>query len=309
MAVEEAGFRMGDVPAAAGLDQRVQRRQPRLVVVAQAARVVVPDALQRAGSPRLAHLEHLVDLLLVFDDGHAHFGVVHREDVFGGHRVLVQRHRHGAQRLHGQHRRIQARPVLADDHDVVVALQTGLGQAAGHGAHLGGEVGPGRRLPDAVHLFAQRGRAGALGGVLQASGAGRWSAPGFPLRSCARGAACGRHRCLGRASRRGSIPIVGPALTPCCRCDDNPRVPTDRHFPMTRDKLPVSQRMQVRCCRRVRAPWPRRTLRHPVARPARRRRARARGRRHACGAGRARRAGVSGRPAGDLLVRRASTAC
>ncbi len=122
--------------------------RPRLVVVAQAARVVVPDA--RELRALRAQLEQLVDLLLVFDDREAHLGVVDREHELGGRRVLVQRHRNRAQRLRRQHRRVQARPVLAHHHQVLAALQARLGQAAGEVAHQRASCAQVMRLPDAV---------------------------------------------------------------------------------------------------------------------------------------------------------------
>ena len=76
-------------------NQLVQRGQARLVVLAQAARVVVKDMGQLRALG--AQFEHLVDLLLVLDHGEAHLGVVDRKHAFGGHRVLVQRHRNRAQ--------------------------------------------------------------------------------------------------------------------------------------------------------------------------------------------------------------------
>ena len=79
----------------AGGHQLVQRGQARLVVLAQAARVVVKDMGQLRALG--AQFEHLVDLLLVLDHGEAHLGVVDRKRAFGRHRVLVQRHRNRAQ--------------------------------------------------------------------------------------------------------------------------------------------------------------------------------------------------------------------
>ena len=158
LGVVEAGVR--GVVGASGVDQAVQRCEARLIVVAQAARVVVPDAHELRALR--AQFEQLVDLLLVFDDAEAHLGVVDRKDELAGHRVLVQRHRNRAQRLRGQHRCIQPRPVLADHHHMLAALQAGFGQAAGQLAHQRAELRPGDRLPNAVALFAQRRRVGPL---------------------------------------------------------------------------------------------------------------------------------------------------
>ena len=151
---EEA--RVAGVPAASGIDQCLQAFESGLGVVAQPPRLVVPDARQ----PRRAraNLQELVDLLLVFDDGEGHLGVLDREDELGGHRVLVQRHRHRAERLHGEHGGVQARPVLADQDDVLAARQPGLGQSAGEIAHELRHLPPGKRLPDPVPLLAHRRR-------------------------------------------------------------------------------------------------------------------------------------------------------
>src|SRR5690606_39306646 len=59
-----------------------------LGVVAQAARVVVPDVAQ-LGILR-PHLQELVDLLLVLDDRESDAGVPEDVDHLLGHRVLVE---------------------------------------------------------------------------------------------------------------------------------------------------------------------------------------------------------------------------
>ena len=176
--------------ATARFDQRVERREAGLAVIAQAARVVEPDALQLRA--RLAQLEHLVDLLLVFDDRERDLGVVHRKCVFGGGSVLIQRHRNGAERLRREHRRRQARPVGADDHDVLPALQPGLRQTGSELAHQVRQLRPGQRLPNAVLLLAQRRRVRSLGGVFeQEAGKGRR-----------------HHRLLSKIARRCSVRAV-----------------------------------------------------------------------------------------------------
>ncbi len=175
LGVEEAGIGAGKGPAR--LDQCVQRQQPRFVVLAQPARVIEPDVCQLRALR--AQLEHLVDLLLVLDDGELHLGVVDREHILGRHGILVQRHRHRTERLRGQHGGVQARPVFADHHHVVAALHAALGHAAGQRPHQRGQGRPGQRLPDAIFLLAQCGCIGARFRVLeQQAGKGglhRWS--------------------------------------------------------------------------------------------------------------------------------------
>jgi len=92
-----------------------------LCVVAQAARVVVPEpAQQRALRP---DLEQLVDLLLVLDDREGDVGVDDREDELGRGGILVQRDRHRAERL----RRDHGVPVYVHTGDAQRAMGTGKG--------------------------------------------------------------------------------------------------------------------------------------------------------------------------------------
>jgi hypothetical protein len=64
-----------------------------------------------------ADLEHLVDLLLILDDGEADLGVLQHEEPSPGHRILVHRHRHAAQALAAAHidqyRRGRLSPTMA----------------------------------------------------------------------------------------------------------------------------------------------------------------------------------------------------
>ena len=182
--VEE--LRVRGVVGAPGFDQRVQRLQAGLVVLAQAARVVEPDVRDlRAG---FAQLEELVHLLLVLDHGHRDLGVVDREDVLVGRRVLVKRHRYRAQRLRRQHHGRQARPVVRHHHDVIAALQPGPGQAAGQLAHQHRQRRPRQALPDAVFLLAQCGRVGAPRRVFEHQpGKGRLHRVGSPVPAAAGG--------------------------------------------------------------------------------------------------------------------------
>jgi hypothetical protein len=147
------------------LDQRIDACQAGLGVVAQAARLVVPDVGQMRTA--IADLDQLVHLLLVFDDRKRHFRVGDRKHELGRYRVLVQRHRHRAQRLRSEHRGIQAPTVFADHHHMLAALQAGSRQAQRQLAYQLGELSPAQRLPDAVFLLAQRRRIGPLRGVLE----------------------------------------------------------------------------------------------------------------------------------------------
>ena len=145
-------------------DQVVERLQTRLVVIAQAARIVEikPGHLRTL----VADFEQLVHLLLVFGKGKGHVGVVDREHALLGGGILVQRNWHCTQRLHCQHGGIQARAIGADHHHVVMLAQTGLVQTASQMRHHHGQVGPADGLPDAVLFFTHGRVPGALGGVV-----------------------------------------------------------------------------------------------------------------------------------------------
>ena len=134
----------------------LQPREARhALVVAQAARIVVVDVLERGD---LRHgLQHLVDLLLVLDDRVGDLRVVQHEHEVRGGRVLVHRHRDAAQRLRRAHRPVQARPVVADDRQVHAAPEALRGESARERAHLVGHLAPRPRLPDAEVLLP-RGR-------------------------------------------------------------------------------------------------------------------------------------------------------
>ncbi len=211
---EPARYGAGD--ARAVFQQRIDRLQARLVIVAQAARIVVEDTGD--GGALRADLQQLVHLLLVLHHAEAHLGIVQRIDAFGGHGVLVERNGNGAQRLRREHRGVEPRAVRTDHHEVLAARKTRGVQARGEPLHQLREACPGGRLPDAVFLLAQRGGLGALGrvaqqqsgkGVAHAGSCRRWEGVG----SCP-------HRRAAVPSRRLQR-MVGTALTPSCLADDN----------------------------------------------------------------------------------------
>ena len=161
LGVEEAGVRA--VEFAADLLQALEARHA--LVVAHAARIVVVDVRERRHL-RL-RLEHLVDLLLVLDDGEVDLGVVQHEHELGRGRVLVHRHRHAAEALRGEHRPVEARPVVADDREVHAAAEPLRRQAAGERAHFVGHLAPRPGLPDAKVLLPRRGMIGPHPRVLE----------------------------------------------------------------------------------------------------------------------------------------------
>ena len=132
---------------AAHLLHLVQAVEEMLVVMPHAARLVVHD-VHKLRAVRL-DLEQLVHLLLVLDDGELDLGVLQHKQQFLRHRVLVHGHRHAAQALRRGHGPIQPRPVVADDREVVAALEADLSQAAGERAHFVRDLAPGPGLPDA----------------------------------------------------------------------------------------------------------------------------------------------------------------
>ena len=95
--------------------------EPGVVVVAHAALLVVDDV----GEARHAvgDREHLVDLLLVLDDRELRAGMREHEAHLVGDRVLIDRHRNSAERLHRAECPIEAGAIAADDGDLVAANQ------------------------------------------------------------------------------------------------------------------------------------------------------------------------------------------
>ncbi len=149
----------------ADLEQLVVGHQLPLLVVPHAARLVVVDVPEARALRQ--DLEQLVDLLLVLGNRMGDFGILDGERHLGGHRVLVQRHRHRAEALCGAHRRVDPRAVVADQRDVIAALEPLLGEPAGERAHLVGKPLPRPGLPDAEILLADRGTLPAHLGVVQ----------------------------------------------------------------------------------------------------------------------------------------------
>ena len=134
-------------------------------VAGEAPYVVVVDVAERGYAGRC--LEQLVDLLLVLDERVVDFGVVQHEHELGGGSVLVHRHRNAAERLRGDHRPVEPRPVVADDGEMHPALESLRGKSARDRAHFIGDLAPGPRLPDAEVLLAGRRMVGAHAGMVQ----------------------------------------------------------------------------------------------------------------------------------------------
>jgi len=137
--------------AAAVLNDLIDRAHAAVVVVAQAAPLVV-DHLLKLGQA-LLHGEDLIDLFLVLDRGKAHLGMREHEGELLSHRVGIYRHRHGAEHLRRHHRPVELGPVGADDGDGLAALEAEAGQAGGQATHDLELLGPGPGLPDAEILL------------------------------------------------------------------------------------------------------------------------------------------------------------
>ncbi len=168
VALGDFGLEVGRVAAEgfeAELGQLVAAHELRLRVVAQAARLVEVDALQRRALRQ--DLQQLVDLLLVLCQRVRDPGVVDRKRHLGRHRILVQGHRNAAQALGRAHGRIDARPVGAHQREMVAALEPVRGETAGERAHFVGEAVPAPGLPDAEILLANRGTLRPHLGVVQ----------------------------------------------------------------------------------------------------------------------------------------------
>jgi hypothetical protein len=163
----------------------------------------------------LAQLEHLVDLLLVLDDGKRTSALL-----IGKTYSVPPRPGTAAPAP----RPAPARPASRRTGAAGSRRSPPRGRRASRrarpcrrpAAHQRASA-PGQRLPDAVFLLAQRRRIGRASRA-RATGGERWSAP--------------------MVSWAMPAVIVGKALTPTCRCDDNPRVSLTGISPMPSTSFP-----------------------------------------------------------------------
>ena len=163
LAVQE--FRPLPVVNAAHFHDLIEALEFGLDIVAQAARIVVEDVAQGRA---LAHdLQHLVHLFLVFDDGEPDLGILKHESHLCRNGVLVQGDRHAAKSLGRRHRPVKPGAVIADDGQMVAALEAQFGQSAGQGADFLCLLRPGPGLPDAKILLARGGPLAAHPSVMQ----------------------------------------------------------------------------------------------------------------------------------------------
>ena len=120
----------------------------------ETAGILVEDASEMRQA--ILDADQLVDLFLILGHGEARLRVIEDEQHLLGDRVLVDRHRHGAEALGRQHRPVELRPVVADDGDLVAALHAECCEATGNRPHSGRRLGPAMGLPDAEFLLAHR---------------------------------------------------------------------------------------------------------------------------------------------------------
>ena len=120
--------------------QSLKAHQPRRVVAAQAARVFEDDVFDLGAC--FARLQQLVDLLLIFHNRKANVGIVKDVHHFGRNRVLIHRHRHTTQRLRSGESHVQTGSVVANDRQMIAALEAKRSKPQGHRAHFGGGFGP-----------------------------------------------------------------------------------------------------------------------------------------------------------------------
>ena len=126
--------------------------EPGLAVMPHAARIGEDHLFEQRAA--LLDLGQFVDLLLVFGHRETHLGMVEHKGHLFGDRILVDRHRHAAQRLRRGDRPIEPRPVVADDRELVAAPEADGRETAGERLDLGGDLGPAPALPDPVILLA-----------------------------------------------------------------------------------------------------------------------------------------------------------
>jgi hypothetical protein len=117
LALEEAGMLLAE--DGARCLEIVERLEDAVLVGVHAARVLVRD------EPQVRQLvgdgDDLVDLLLVLGDHHRDLRVLEHVGELAGDRVLVQRHRHAAERLRGELRPIEPGAVVAQHRELVAA--------------------------------------------------------------------------------------------------------------------------------------------------------------------------------------------
>jgi hypothetical protein len=203
----------------------------------------------------LAHLQHLVDLLLVFDDGEAHLGVVDREANSGAAASWYSGTGTAPSACAASIAGVQPRAVVAHHHDMVAARTPAWRPCRRPGWRTSAPVrAQVSRLPDAIDLLAQGRRVGPRLGVVEHQIGERSSAP---VVSSMVGGHPGHERQAGIPS--GS----GISLTSSCRSTTIYGSSLDRTFPMSVVSHP--SRLCVPCTRASRGGTSRSRARRPPA--------------------------------------------
>ena len=154
--------RIGQFLAALG-DDRVERAEPRIVVVVESARLLVEHALDLGQA--LQDRQHLVDLLLILSDDEPRAGEFEHAAELFGHSVGVERDGDRPQHLRGGDRPIELWPVGAGDGDAVAIADPEFEQALRERARLLVGLPPSPGAPDAIFLQAKRRALAAHPGV------------------------------------------------------------------------------------------------------------------------------------------------
>ena len=150
---------------AAGVAHLVVRMQQRSVVFQKAPRIVVNDGAQRRHT--IGDRQQLVDLLLIFDDGHRHLGMRQHEHQLFRDRILVNWNRNRAERLRGGESPIKPRTIVAEQRNRIVALQPKRAEPQRENANFLKNISPGMGLPDAEILLTHSCAIRKLHGITQ----------------------------------------------------------------------------------------------------------------------------------------------
>src|SRR5262249_18211997 len=112
----------------------LERHQAWLLVVAQAARILIDD-VRRESVPR-ADRQELIVLSLILRDADLGTRAAERGPHLFLAPILKGRHRNGAEHLAGAHGPVKLRPVVTDQRYPVSPLHADRGQSGGNAAHL-----------------------------------------------------------------------------------------------------------------------------------------------------------------------------
>ena len=132
----------------------IEREQPRVLVIGEAALLVV----QQMRQPRqtIGDRKHLVDLFLVLRDDEIDARALEHQRDFVGDGIGIDGHGRRAEHLRRRDRPIEPRPIRSRDRDPVAFGESQPGEALRQRARLVVDLGPGPGPPDAEHLVPKR---------------------------------------------------------------------------------------------------------------------------------------------------------